>query len=452
MKLFPQDKDVVLYETGFEIDLLERTSISKQLSELVEKIESPMVLALDDKWGSGKTYFLKRWVTAHTKENNGNAITVYFDAFESDYLSDPLVAIITAVSGRIPEDQKPSIKKWKVIAAKLAKPSFGIALAVASFGAQRHLGEIGDVIIDAARDEASSAAQNLWEAEKDRSEAVASFKELLVDFTQKSDGPIVIVVDELDRCRPDYALLVLEVIKHFFSAPRVHFILGVNGAALEDSVKARYGTGIDAESYLRKFISASFSLPRMIGAQGREDVVTRYAKDLVIQMSLPENISKRCLALIEHVSKNMYVSLRDVGRICSKIALVPNEVSKTNYLAGWIDTLCMLIVASVIDPKLHKKLCSASASENEIRNFLGASEDKTVEYANNEINPHFDHGLTVWLAHTLFSCSPISLDDIKSLPEWKGSVARSFDRFGAPDEPKRIASRIQKEWVEIFKL
>src|SRR6056297_1012579 len=98
MKLFPQDNDVVLYETGFDDDVLERKAISKQLSELVERIEDPIVLALDDKWGSGKTFFLKRWVAAHAVENNGTATTIYFDAFENDYLTDPLVSIITAVS------------------------------------------------------------------------------------------------------------------------------------------------------------------------------------------------------------------------------------------------------------------------------------------------------------------------------------------------------------------
>ncbi|MFN4194003.1 MAG: P-loop NTPase fold protein [Tabrizicola sp.] len=64
MKLFPQDNDVVLYETGFEDDILDRKAISNQLSELVDKIDDPIVIALDDRWGAGKTYFLKRWVAA----------------------------------------------------------------------------------------------------------------------------------------------------------------------------------------------------------------------------------------------------------------------------------------------------------------------------------------------------------------------------------------------------
>lgn len=179
MKLFPQDDQVVLYETAFEDDILERKSISKQLSDLVEKIEDPIVFALDDKWGSGKSYFLKRWVSAHSKENDGHAVTVYFDAFESDYLTDPLVAIITAVSERIPEEQKATIDKWKAVATKLAKPTFGIALSLATFGAKQYLDEIGDAVSEAVSSEAKDATQDLWDAEKERKDAIKAFKDLL---------------------------------------------------------------------------------------------------------------------------------------------------------------------------------------------------------------------------------------------------------------------------------
>jgi len=212
MKLFPQDAEVILYETGFEADLLDRALISKQLSELVDRIEDPIVLALDDKWGAGKTHFLKRWVGAHQKENGGKAVTVYFDAFENDYLADPLVSIIAALSDRIPRKQKATLEKWKKIASKLAKPTFGIALSLATFGAKQYLDDIGDVVAEAAGSEARGAAIDLWEHERQRKDAVRLFKELLIKMTEDQAASIVIVVDELDRCRPDYALSVMEVI------------------------------------------------------------------------------------------------------------------------------------------------------------------------------------------------------------------------------------------------
>jgi len=451
MKLFPQDDDVVLYDTGFGDDVLERKSISNQLSELVERIENPVVLALDDKWGSGKTFFLKRWVAAHTAENNGTATTIYFDAFENDYLTDPLVSIITAVSVRLPDEQAATVKKWKTVATKLAKPALGIALTVATFGAKQHLDEIGDVIADAASSEAKDAAQDLWDVEKDRKEAVCDFRNLLSELTQKSAAPIVIVIDELDRCRPDYALTVLEVIKHFFSVPKVHFILGVNGKALENSVKARYGAEIDAEGYLRKFINVSFSLPRAIGGRSEISVIAKYASKLISDMELPQRVSGRCVSLLKCVVNSRDLSLRDVGKVLSKVALVPDEVHENNFLDGYIDILCALIVTSVVDPRLHAKLISGDAETSELREYLTAPKEKTIERIDDEYNSAYDHEVSFWLATIIFCCGREEIENVENLPSWSGRLGDRFDRFGVRDR-KSIAPKIQKDWVDLFRI
>lgn len=94
MRLHPVQKEVALYNEGFgKDDLLQRKSAGERISELLERIEDPMVLAVDGAWGSGKSYFLKRWVGAHTVENGGTATTVYFDAFANDFLDAPLIAM-----------------------------------------------------------------------------------------------------------------------------------------------------------------------------------------------------------------------------------------------------------------------------------------------------------------------------------------------------------------------
>ena len=73
--------------------------------------------------------------------------------------------------------------------------------------------------------------------------------------------PLVIMIDELDRCRPSYAIELLEVAKHLFAVDNVVFVLAVNRAELVHSVKALYGSGFDAEGYLRRFFDLDFQLP-----------------------------------------------------------------------------------------------------------------------------------------------------------------------------------------------
>ncbi len=447
MRVFPQDSEVELYKTTFSNDILGRQKTSMQLSALVERIEDPIVIALDDSWGSGKSYFLKRWVGAHKTENEGTATTIYFDAFAHDYLSDPLVSLIKAVADRLPDTKSTKIDKWKGCAKKLVRPAFGIGLNVLTLGAKDQLDEMGDAIADAVHDEIKGAASNLWDAEKDRVSAVDEFKTLLTDM---ADEPIVIVVDELDRCRPDYALSVLEVIKHFFAVPRVHFVLGVNSTALENSVKARYGADMDAAAYLKKFINVSFSLPRVVGRD--QAVLQRYMKHLIEDMDLPRDVSLRCLNLLGYVAAAQEVSLRDVGKICSKLALAPSEVFEQNWFEGWIDIFCVLIVASVVTPRLHKKLVTAQATTAEIRQFIGATDLNTRHETSEGYNREYDHALTIWLVKILFVC----VQERAEINDWVNSLLfdiwKQFDQFREPDNTTHIPAKIQRDWVDLFRL
>jgi ABC-type sulfate/molybdate transport systems ATPase subunit len=71
--------------------------VGRRLSDLVQSIEEPLVIALDGDWGSGKSHFLRLWTGAHRKENDGRARVICCDAFEQDYLDDPLVGLVGAI-------------------------------------------------------------------------------------------------------------------------------------------------------------------------------------------------------------------------------------------------------------------------------------------------------------------------------------------------------------------
>jgi hypothetical protein len=451
MNLFPNDDAVEIYKTAFEPDILGRRKLSKQLSDLVERIDNPVVMALDDSWGTGKSYFLKRWVSAHKLENDGSAITVYFDAFESDYLADPLVSLITSISERIPDTQNKIVNDWKSVAAKLAKPAFGVALSIATFGAKQQLEELGDAVVDAVSAETGEVAEKLWKAEQDRKQEVEVFKSLLVELTKNGSVPVVIVVDELDRCRPDFALSLLEIIKHFFSVPKVHFILGVNTKALESSVRARYGEGIDAKNYLKKFINISFSLPRLSGQRGEKKVIREYSSHIIEEMKLPRELAERCANLILKVSENYDVSLRDIGKIFSRLALVPSDVFEKKILGGWTDTLFLLIVSLEIDPNLHSKLSTATASTEAIRHFLNATKEKTQDYLGDSLNESYDHETAFWLVTAIYACGAEVLHEVDDLPSWVADIGRRFDQFGFSRNPKVISSEVQRDWVDVFR-
>ncbi len=89
--------------------------------------------------------------------------------------------------------------------------------------------------------------------------AISEFKTkltLLIDELEKASGielPLFIFIDELDRCRPDYAIELLEGIKHLFGVKGIYFVVATNISQLSESVKAVYGSGFDGERYLKRF-------------------------------------------------------------------------------------------------------------------------------------------------------------------------------------------------------
>src|SRR5690606_36180541 len=90
-------------------------------------------------------------------------------------------------------------------------------------------------------------------------------KELEVFIKRNTDKPLIFIIDELDRCRPDYAVEVLEQMKHFFAVPGIIFILSIDKNHLASSIKGYYGSeNINTDEYLRRFIDLEYSISKPI--------------------------------------------------------------------------------------------------------------------------------------------------------------------------------------------
>ena len=82
-----------------------------------------------------------------------------------------------------------------------------------------------------------------------------------MSLKSKKSCPVVVVIDELDRCRPLYAIELLEVAKHLFSVEIIVFVLAINLRQLGHSIKAVYGSDFDSHEYLERFIDITIPLP-----------------------------------------------------------------------------------------------------------------------------------------------------------------------------------------------
>lgn len=447
MKFTLHDDNVDIYNVVFEDDLLGRNKISERISRVVDVIEDPLVIALDGRWGTGKSFFLKRWVGAHTAQNSGKALTVYFDAFSRDYISDPLPALVSTLSHRTPAHELKKIDRLKRIAYKFVRPAARIGISAVTFGATEALSDLGDVLASAAGSEAKEVVDAFWAREAGRFEAMEDFKKALADLTvNKSDPeptPVVIVVDELDRCRPDYALEVLEIVKHFFSVPHVHFILGVNLKALENSVKSRYGSNIDATAYLQKFISFSIKLPAHIDDHNRTLASLKYARHLGKEMSIPNYIVEEIETQLSYINVNTYVSMRDIGKIMSLVTLIPPDKKNGRIMSGWTTVLITMLISKVVNPDIFDRIVDGTVGEEQLRIFLGATEANTTEILpSGQANPYYVRKL-----HIINAAWTFILSDGRSKEVDGFDLGKLFTQFGDLHSPKSVPSKINDDWL-----
>ena len=338
-------------------DLLGRRELGKRLSDLVERLDDPVVIALDGGWGSGKTFFLKFWTGSHQKLNEGSARVIYFDAFENDYLDDPLTSIVGVISDQPSQVSwnRKALKGVKTAAAKLARPVIRMGLAAVTAGLTEVAGVVADSVIVSGQKSLEQSVNDFWKREDGKRAAMADFRAGLRKLTapDANGNPaqkIVLVVDELDRCRPTYALSVLETIKHFFSVPGVHFILGTNLDALANSVKASYGQSIDAERYLQKFIHIRMPLRMRYWENGFRGEAEIYWEWVSEQLGSNKNGYgegiKEYLTLIQKVE---LPSLREIQRIGTLSLIVPKHTGRC--MLDWY-LICGLIVLQVVRPDL----------------------------------------------------------------------------------------------------
>lgn len=329
--LKPKEIKFDLYNEGFkDVCRLERSGEGEKLSNLVERIEEPMVVAVDASWGAGKTTFLKCWVGAHELENGGTAKTVFFDAFRDDFMDDPLVGLISAISDRFdPEDQQTKlISKAKEAVSKFARPALRMGLAAATSSVSELAGPVVAAGLETGSKELAEASKTFWKRETNKRKAMESFREALENLA--SDQKLVIVVDELDRCRPDYALNLLEVIKHFFDVKNVHFVLGVNLKELANCVRARYGAEVQAERYLQKFITVRMPLIPPKARSASSQMQRRHFNQVAVDIGLTDSWKQRMIEeYLRFINHHAELSLRDVERIATLAMVTPDPIGNT---------------------------------------------------------------------------------------------------------------------------
>jgi hypothetical protein len=160
---------------------------------------------------------------------------------------------------------------------------------------------------------------------KEEVKSIDSFKAILKDLaseiSQHSNKPLVVIIDELDRCKPTYAVALVEKIKHLFSVENIVFVLVVHKAQLEEAIRCVYGQNIDASIYLQKFITIECTLSKNLGMDNTNDY-TAYCQRLYKLHELQEFDTQMDIALsLSVLSKHLSLSLRQIEKVFTVISI-----------------------------------------------------------------------------------------------------------------------------------
>lgn len=332
-------------DCGFsaEVDIFKRAGFGERLANLIENSGDNPVIALDSGWGEGKSTFIKMWRGYLSNHREREISSIYFDAFENDYQKDPFLTLASEIYQLISVDDKEKQIEFREKATRAVKSLTRGVLKVTVKAVTA--GIVDGSIVDSAEKEISNVVSNqvddlvkekFQHAEKDKL-ALKAFKEHLSEFSAEiSDGkPIVFIIDELDRCRPDFALNLLEQVKHLFSVKGITFLLVTNRTQLEESIKAKYGQGIDPVNYLHKFINVWLSMPRSLGEYNDHGYQFLQYALKAMKDDNEKIINNDVVSALSDIVKFYQPSFREIERTISYFSIIHNMSGGTRYLPSY---------------------------------------------------------------------------------------------------------------------
>ena len=376
LKILPFEVD---QDDPFKGDALGRSENASVLTQLIKSIDEPFVLGIDSGWGTGKTTFVKMWMQSL---KNNNFPCLYFNAWENDFSEDPLISLIGEIQDNldniINKSSGSKAKKYfneaKKLGYKVAKKSIPIAIKIATSG-------IVDLSDFAGKDLpeffASLAKEKIVSYEKEK-KTLQKFKATLQEFVSEligkepdSQEKLIFFIDELDRCRPTFAIELLEKVKHLFSVKGIIFVLSIDKKQIIHAIKSIYGIGMDAGGYLRRFIDLSYRLPQPtadhfisylfshFGLEGFFDAIpTKKGLDQKDQF----------IETFIGLSDMFKLSLRVQEQCFTQFTILLRTTPKHQYFHPILAAALIIIKAAL--PKLYENLAYGEKTGWEVVNYL----------------------------------------------------------------------------------
>ena len=293
---------------------------------ILNAIDDNFSIALDSYWGSGKTFFVKQvkmildatseksytdvegkeqileiWKSLSNNQKFKSYATIYYDTWKNDNDDDPIYSLIYQIvcDTRIEKGLKESINFSDIL-----EVAGRFTCAVAGFNPN----EIATPL----------KKQDFLGVIRERQDIDSRIEDFFEKIIPEGCDRLLIIIDELDRCSPTFAVKLLERIKHYFTNDRITFVFSVNLSELQISVRNFYGNEFNASRYLDRFFDLRVSLPPI-----NMDRFIMYAADLTSCFSHPD--------IIKSVIKTQNMQMRECLKYISTMRLMQGFLSSNDY-------------------------------------------------------------------------------------------------------------------------
>lgn len=445
--------------TFTERDEFKRKSVAEKVSLLLESPIDVSPMVIDGGWGTGKTEFCHKLINLMMEKDSHHLI--YVDAFQADHADEPLLTILAEILKVLPEGEQREGFVQKV----LPTVRYGLK-TLAKAGVAHVLKQDTDTVLDEFDKEVQkiadkaidSSVESLLKDHIKANESLEALQKMMADITEEK--PIVVFIDELDRCRPDFAVNILEVIKHTFPVSGVQFVLVTNTNQLKASINHRYGDSVNAQQYLDKFLKFTFVLPNSFsnhsGLEKSLASVCHY-QNLVNQSPLlePLNLAENAeFAFVKHVIREHQLSLREVETLVRYIE-VYQQLSNGQALAddivfGYRLLRLFGVMLFCFNKQIASSLTRSRADAKQLAEFFGEHQIVPIREGSLDAE-HHQVVLTMIAQECLYNSDLFEPSDDHHDSEWQHLIEAYFRRGGFPPR-KGARTKIVAEAIQTLNL
>lgn len=332
-----------------------------------------LVLSVSGKYGIGKSKFISMWCADIESRNNPEKpIMIVLDAWKNDYLSDPFFSIISNIMDYLEEHENHKKNVYQIKQAFKDISRFGLGVANQFVKQQTGL----DVIeVGAYANSKKEKHYDIFEVYKKREAALSKLKKSLEEISKSKKSGMYIIIDELDRCRPDFAISYLETIKHMFAINNICFIIFCDIKQLENSAKTAFGKDLDFNEYYRKYVDRELNFPAYTEEKYKKlihvYVKEYFYKDSSKATSIDLYVRVR-MTNIEEIIIPHHLTIRQINEVFRILRHLTFSDADVQSKSSWCSSVAsiLLVVFKVIKHEFYEQMSKGTLNYIECHDYL----------------------------------------------------------------------------------